>query len=411
MTNTIKCWDGISNPPEIPGIYYASNRHINDLNIGETHEIKGGIDEGGCTGSMFTSNPDILIRGLKEFGLRLYEDEIKWEPGGELCDACDDRNGCECYGGQKVPGKRGILRRIAFNGDKLKCCKKDGIVPYGNKNRVVYNTFDGKEQQCTNDSRGWCDKGDRTCDPRTQDLTNTYCDSEMLHWCGGKARQLGEKDGVPQWDTPQCKDWVINGLLAADVPRNIANNDLSAWCSIGTNFTKDICQEWCQKIRSNSTKFGNMNTDCDKASLTYCKNNPSDERCKCANAPLSVAETEKKFSHRTCWYSPCFHNVENFIPYNWTQEQCVGVDCSIDVNASTETSQDISNKYVNNCGLNMAQSNTTTNSSNLSNNTIESESSTSNNNIYIIIGVVIAIIMLMFVVCSVIGIIAYKNIN
>lgn len=95
---------------------------LKDLTKGETKQMNKGCGPLLADSSIAGSNYDMLKK--QGFG---WPDNGEFEYGGvgDECNMCSliEGYGCECQGsGEKVVGKRGVVKRVAFKGDLTECC-------------------------------------------------------------------------------------------------------------------------------------------------------------------------------------------------------------------------------------------------------------------------------------------------
>ena len=223
-------------------------QELADLKINQTKEMQEGCGpciDGANGGSCY----DMLMR--RGFGFP-DNGEFTWGGLGRDCIMCSDAvdgYGCDnCGGDEGIGGCRGTVKRVAYNGNPTKCCI--------NKECFV----DGKY----------------TCDPKyLKDYSDSGCDDVMLEYC---------KNGNREKDV--CMDWVKKSIKEG---RTVANKDMINYCS--KNFGSKACQNWCSATRSTNNDNGNnksMKYVCDKAVISYCKNNKNDPNCECINSSNSV---------------------------------------------------------------------------------------------------------------------------
>ncbi|AYV77352.1 MAG: myristylated protein [Barrevirus sp.] len=241
--------------------------------------------------------------------------EFNWGGLGSSCPMCSDVNngyGCDnCGGAQAIGGSRGTVKRIAFTGDPTNCCLSNG-------QKIIDN---------------------KTCDPMYRSYITTACDDTMFNYCNNG-----------NWQTNQCRSWT-QALISAG--RTNANIALSNYCSLSNNFSKDECQEWCSATRNQP----NMKSACDTASISYCKNNPTDPQCTCSNPPTTITQLQDLMAtSKVCWYKPCQTlDNDNYITSSMEDQKrnCVSTTCLIDVNNVTISGTDNSVKFNNSCATNL----------------------------------------------------------
>ena len=241
--------------------------------------------------------------------------EFNWGGLGSSCAMCSEVGngyGCDnCGGAQAIGGNRGTVKRIAYGADPGACCRSNGS-----------KILNGK-----------------TCDPRYRNYTGTDCDDPMLTYCNPN-----------NWGTQECRAWTQAVITSG---RTVPNVALSNYCSLGNNFAKPECQEWCSIVRNNRS----MRSACDASSINYCKNNPTDPLCTCANPPPTITKIQDLMANaKVCWYKPCQTlSNDNYITSTMADQKksCVSTACLIDAgNVSISGSNNVV-KFDNSCATNL----------------------------------------------------------
>lgn len=281
-----------------------------DLPIGGTKEMGNGCGPN-ISGTQGGSGYDWLSK--KGFGWP-NNGEFDWGGLGNSCAMCSDPlrgYGCDnCSGGNTVGGRRGSVKRIAYNADPAQCCIQG--------------------QQII---------GNNTCDPVYLSYNNTQCDIPMLNYC---------KQG--KWGSTECQSWVQAILNAG---RTVANVDLSAYCSSGTNYNTTECQAWASAVRRQPA----MRSASDASVTTYCSNNPSDPNCACMQPPSNVTAIENLMAtSKACWYKPCQTLTnDNYITSTMLDQKnsCVNTTCVIDAGDITISGSGNTVQFDNQCASNL----------------------------------------------------------
>ena len=241
--------------------------------------------------------------------------EFNWGGLGSPCSMCSDPingYGCDnCGGASTVGGNRGTVKRIAYTADPASCCRSNG-------SKIING---------------------RTCDPRYRNYTNTDCDDPMLSYCG---------QGF--WGTPECRSWAQEVIATG---RTIPNVALSNYCSIGNNFSKPECQEWCGIVRNRP----NMRSACDSSSIKYCQNNMTDPLCICSQPPPTITKIQELMANaKVCWYKPCQTlSNDNYITSTMADQKksCVSTACLIDAGNINISGSDNKVTFDNQCATNL----------------------------------------------------------
>ena len=278
-----------------------------DLNVGDRKE-----SQHGCFPAIDGNQGGSAYAWATEKGLTWPKnDEFAWGGMASPCSMCSDiLNGysCDnCSGTSAIGGVRGTVKRVAFKGDKTKCCVQGKRIIDGN-----------------------------TCDPLySKSYKNDKCDEIMINYC---------KDN--KWDQPECRNWVATTIKNGRTTANIAMND---YCSSELNFPKKECQEWCSATR---VRIG-METSCDSALEDYCKDKgASDPNCACMKPPENVSKIQDMIAApKVCWYKPCKSSItSNYVTYPMQKAECKAVACLIDAGDIKFSGTGNKVEFTNNCG-------------------------------------------------------------
>lgn len=211
--------------------YTFSLEDLQDLKVGEIKQMPRGCgpDIGGTQGG---SGYDWLTK--RGFGWP-NNNEFEWGGLGDRCNMCSDiagGYGCDCSGGESVTGKRGTVKRRAFEGDRTQCCLANA------QGRDSAKIVDGK-----------------TCDFEFRDPSSGYCTNVFRDYCSVDNNLLNDD---------KCKSLEkSNATLYNELMKNYCNKNQN-------NALSNQCIDWC---KSNSTECNllNLQTDCAKYGL--CPNN------------------------------------------------------------------------------------------------------------------------------------------
>lgn len=286
---------------------------LKDMKVGETKELAKG-----CGPAVSGVQGGSCYDWLKKRGFGWPENgEFAWGGMGSNCSMCSDvanGYGCDnCTGGKAIGGKRGTVKRVAYLGDKVKCCTQQ--VPL----------VDGK-----------------TCDPkyRTQ-FSTSDCDEAMASYCQGNTLK-----------TPICVQWTNVSL---DKKRSAPNAALKKWCAEGNNFKDPTCQTWCDKTKN----IVGMQGECDQAALSYCSRNKTDPLCACLQPPENVSKVENLMaSAKVCWYKPCQTLVnDNYITSTMRDQKrnCVSTACLIEAGDISISGSENKVEFKNECVTNIVK--------------------------------------------------------
>lgn len=206
-----------------------------DLGIGQTRTVEGGClpaggedwkrwtDKGFVPGFVITNGE--FVTGLTPISEPCGMSGLVWNYG---CDVSP--------GG--ISGRRGTLRRQAYNADQTQCCLSQKSI-----------------------------QGDRTCNPNfVNNFATPECDNTLLEHCRAN-------DGA-NWNTEICKRWILASIKNN---RTVPFTALKDYCKKGSNFTTPLCQDWCRESRNNP----NTASLCDEVLLDYCGRYTDNEDCKC----------------------------------------------------------------------------------------------------------------------------------
>lgn len=158
--------------------------------------------------------------------------EFDWGSWGDTCWMASDKHGCEYLKFGYVLGKRGKVKRVAYKGDPLECCKANTSAAGASK------TADGK-----------------TCDPDKYRNASSYeCNALLDTYCK-------ENDNM---NTQECKNLVKSNST-------LYNQLMSDYCNRSKdNAQKDVCSNWCSTNSSKCTLINLINS---------CKEKGLDESC------------------------------------------------------------------------------------------------------------------------------------
>lgn len=285
---------------------------LKNLQIGETTQMTDGC---GPLGVESDTKARLVERG---FGWP-NNTEFDWGGPGNDCQMCSSvpyGYGCsDCP--TSVIGKRGKVKRIAFNGNTLKCCTTPNDKWWDGSGTTPLDT-------------------DKTCHPDSKNYEKTYCDATMQTYCA-----QGNNAG-----TPICGNWA---RISAGKGRNVATQIMDNYCSQGANFKNQACQNWVKAVQAQPT----LKYDADNATLAFCRNNPTDPQCKCLSPPENITKLEEIMTtNKVCWYSPCKNLSDQYLTMKDKEVQatgCSAVVCQInsgdiDVAGSQQTKTMIENK-------------------------------------------------------------------
>jgi len=282
-----------------------------DLPLGEKKEMGNG-----CGPSVNGTQGGSCYARLVQRGFAWPDNgEFNWGGMGSSCNMCSDASGgygCDnCKGSKAVGGHRGTVKRIAYLGDRSECCKQ--------QKRII----NGK-----------------TCDPKyLKNYQDDACDIDMKDYCVGETLTKEE-----------CQKWVHTAL---DQNRSAPNISLREYCSQGTNFNNQVCQQWCDKVKNKSTMSG----ECDQAVANYCQKNATDVLCTCINPPENVTKAEGLISSaKVCWYRACKDLAnDNYITSTMRDQKknCVSTVCTIDAGDIQVSGTNNQIEFKNECASNI----------------------------------------------------------
>ncbi|MEO0236621.1 MAG: DUF4064 domain-containing protein [candidate division WOR-3 bacterium] len=262
---------------------------LKDLAIGERREMPKG-----CGPNVDGMHAGSCYSRLTERGFGFPNNgEFAWGGTGSACNMCSciiKGYGCDnCTGSSSITGRRGTVKRIAFNAKPEDCCKQQNNIING-----------------------------QTCNPKyIKGYQDDSCDSYMSNYCTGN-----------NLSTPECQKWVNAAL---DRGRTTPNYAMKEYCAQGQNFQNQVCQQWCDKTKN----IPSMSGECDQVVQKYCQNNPNNPLCQCILPPGSITKVEALMtSPKVCWYRACQNLVnDNYITSTMRDQKknCISTVCSIDV--------------------------------------------------------------------------------
>lgn len=239
-----------------------------------------------------------------------YNGEYQWAGEVGNCNYCSFAapssitcsSGCDGASCCSITGKQGSYTRTQYLGNPTLCCRTQPA------NGLIADIL--------------------TCNPiYTNNYSSADCDDYMLAYCGQSNNLVND---------PSCMNWINNSL---DAGRPIANELMQTYCSQGSNYNSNVCQQWANAVREsrNSPDPGAYNN----ALSTYCSNNPNDPNCACMEPPQNITQLESLMAtSKMCWYAPC-HNTSN---YNYltsdmitTLDNCQQTTCYINAGDVTIT--------------------------------------------------------------------------
>lgn len=262
-----------------------------DLDIGQSKEMPDGCGPN-VSGTQWGSN----LERLKDKGFGWPgNNEFDYAGRGSSCQMCSLDYGCDnCGGGWAVSGSRGKVKRTAYKGDPLSCCR---IQPASK----IHN---GK-----------------TCNPK---YINNYrtddCDTHMGNYC---------KKGDNFESKGECTRWYKEAL---EEGRTNPNTYIKEFCmkNNGEKFPGSFCQGWVDTLKNTDRMEGEY----DEVVRSYCNNHPDNPRCACMVTPDKISKLqEMATTSKVCWYKPCQDNkVDNYITNSMLKQKrnCVSTACLID---------------------------------------------------------------------------------
>ncbi len=227
--------------------------------------------------------------------------EFEW---GGLGDSCSMpiavwNYGCE---GSSIGGKRGTVKRVAYNADKTACCTQQ---PSGG----LYNG--------------------NTCDPAfsSSNYSNKQCDQSMQTYC---------TQGTNIVTDPNCVTWknvVGNGNSYVEAA-------MKSYCASGDNITSSTCNNWLSANQPSEQAWY------DQQVAAYCAVHPTLTTgfCGCFNLPSDMVKGNLSALaiKPSCYVQSCSPGTGAYRTVNMMEDakHCAPINiCNQTINATMTNAQ------------------------------------------------------------------------
>ena len=203
--------------------YKFSLDELKDLKVGEQKEMPKGC---GVIHASFHNS------SLSEQGMGWPDNgEFDWGDWGSSCGMASDKWGCEYFPIGRVSGQRGKVKRVAYNGDPLRCCLANSSA--SGTTKVIDNKtcdpdkyLNPSSYECNSLINSHCSSGENIKAQECQNMSrtnSTLYNQLMSNYCNSD-KTTAKSDLCASWCSTNSSKCVLSNLMKACASKGLSED-------------------------------------------------------------------------------------------------------------------------------------------------------------------------------------------